>query len=359
MLFRDIPTMNQQDQIQHLISAAECAHISVFVQDRDLRYVWMVNPPLGLEPDCFMGRTDAELFSKTTVAQLEPIKHKVMLTGRRRRDDVFVDLPTGERRWYSVCVDAWRLPDGTVAGVSGSWIDVTEQRRLDERILVLMREVAHRSKNMLSIVQGLANQTAKTSANVRDFIGKFTGRLLSLGHAQDLLTATDWRGASIAELVKFQLGPYLDAYGNRIETRGRRLMLKSNAAQYLGLALHELVTNAVKHGTLSEPGGTVSLAWRLIASKSDGKQYFVLVWNERGRKKLMSDWEGGSGGFGRTMLTRIAPQAVQGEATIRFRPEGIIYRLTAPLEEIVVNGWIYRKAAGYPSGGDTPPELER
>ncbi|WP_170984200.1 HWE histidine kinase domain-containing protein [Rhodoligotrophos defluvii] len=324
------------------------------MQDRHLRYVWVINPPLGLEASAILGRTDEELFNKSTVAQLEPIKHKVMLTGRRRRDDIFVDLPSGERRWYTICVDPFRSADGKVVGVSGSWTDVTEQRRLDERVLMLMREVAHRSKNMLSIVQGLANQTAKTSANVRDFVGKFTGRLLSLGHAQDLLTATDWKGASIAELVKVQLGPYLDAYGSRIHTRGRRLMLKSNAAQYLGLALHELVTNAVKHGTLSEPGGHVSVAWRLATSKRDGELYFVLVWSERGREKPVSDWQGDAGGFGRTMLTKIAPQAVQGEASIRFRPEGIIYRLTAPLEEIVVNGWAYYKGTQPKSGN--PPE---
>lgn len=354
MLPHDIAKMKAEDQISHLTAAVENSRLSVFVQDRDLRYVWVVNPPLEMRQEDVVGRTDADLFAKPVVAQLEPVKRKVMLTGRRRQDDIFLDLPSGERRWFTICVEPWRADDGTVVGVSGSCQDITEYRRLDERVLMLMREVAHRSKNMLAIVQGLATQSAKTSVTVKDFIGKFTGRLMSLGHAQDLLTATDWRGASITELVDFQLEPYRDVYGSQIETRGRQLMLKSNAAQYLSLALHELVTNAVKHGALSEPGGFVSVAWRLVTSKKDGKLYFVLVWSERGEEKAVSEWDGHNG-FGRIMLTRIAPQAVQGEVSMRFRPEGIIYRLTAPLEEIVVNGWVHRRNSAEGSILHTPP----
>lgn len=338
---------------RELIAASECHQIFVFIQDADLRYIRTVTPPFGFDADDLLGKTDEMLFSQKDALHLTQLKRKAMVTGRRRKDDIALDLPSGERRWVSICVDPRRDQHGAITGVVGSWMDVTEHRRLDERVIMLMREVAHRSKNMLSIVQGVANQTAKGSFTVREFIQKFTGRLLSLGHAQDLLTATDWRGASIAELVKFQLGPFLDTYRAQIETRGRPLMLKSNAAQYLGLALHELITNAVVHGNLASPEGHVSLRWRIMTSKSNARPYFVLLWTERGQPSAIPNWDDG-GGFGRIMLMRITPQAVQGNASMRFRGDGLTYRLTAPLEEIVVNGWLYNRTRR----NETVPSLD-
>jgi PAS domain S-box-containing protein len=338
---------------RELLASAECHHIFVFIQDSNLHYVRAVTPPFGLTADDILGKTDHDLFCVQDAHQLTRLKRKVMSSGKRSKQELAIDLPSGERRWVDICVSPRRDDDGTVIGVTGSWIDITEHYRLHDRILMLMREVAHRSKNMLAIVQGVANQTAKGSYTVSEFIQKFTGRLLSLGHAQDLLTATDWRGASIADLVRIQLGPFIETYQAQVDPRGPSLLLKSNAAQYLGLALHELVTNAEIHGTLASCNGRVSLRWRITASPTSDRPYFVLLWREHGKIAAVPNWDQG-GGFGRLMLMRIAPQAVQGTATMRFRGDGLTYRLSAPLKEIVTNEWQYIR----PRRSEVVPSLD-
>jgi len=332
------------EQIRRLTSALDFARASAFLQDCDLRYVWVATSVPFFSEGKLLGKTDAEVLAEETARQIVPLKRSVISTGRGQNGEFFHTLPSGERRWYSVKLDPWLDQDGTTLGVFTAALDVTDQRLMDERLVVLMREVAHRSKNLLAIIQGLSNQTARTSSTIAEFASKFTGRLLSLGHAQDLLTATDWQGASIDDLIKFQLGPYLEAYDRQILTHGRPMMLKSNAAQYLGLALHELVTNAAKHGTLLEASGEVSISWRIVTGETPRRNCFILVWSERGLSRLRSDWEGERGGFGRTMLTKITPQAIQGQALMRFRQGGIVYRLAAPLTEIATDDWLYRSA---------------
>src|SRR6185436_19186041 len=144
-----------------------------------------------------------------------------------------------------------------------------------ERSEFLMRELAHRSKNQLAVVKGMALQTARQSGTVDQFVEQFGQRIQGLAESQDLMVRQNWQGAWLRDLVRAHLE--LFGAGSRAEMQGPELFLNANAVQNIGFALHELATNASKHGALSVPLGRVSVSWQ--ASPHDGRIHFE--WVER------------------------------------------------------------------------------
>jgi two-component sensor histidine kinase len=151
--------------------------------------------------------------------------------------------------------------------------DVTERKAHEQHIQLLMREVNHRSKNMLSLVQAIARQTA--AREPEDFIGCFTERIQALAANQNLLIQNEWKGVDVEELVRAQLAHFADLVGSRIAVDGPKLRLNATAAQAIGLTLHELATNAGKYGSLSTEMGRVDMSWGIA------NDTLTLRWTER------------------------------------------------------------------------------
>src|SRR5262249_51174373 len=151
--------------------------------------------------------------------------------------------------------------------------DVTERKVREEREYLLMREVNHRAKNMLSVVEAIARQTA--TRNPEDFVERFSERIQALSANQELLVRNEWRGVDIEELVRAQLSHFADLIGSRIVVNGPKLRLKPASAQAIGLAVHELATNAGKYGALSTDKGRVDVFWA-----TDGHA-LTMSWTER------------------------------------------------------------------------------
>src|SRR5262249_7908976 len=150
--------------------------------------------------------------------------------------------------------------------------DVTDQKAHEKQIHLLMSEINHRAKNLLSLVQAIARQTM--AREPEDFIERFTDRIQALAANQDLLVRNEWQGVDVEDLVRTQLAHFADLVGSRITAHGAPVRLNAAAAQAIGLALHELATNAGKHGALSVDAGHVDLGWRL-----DG-DIFAMNWTE-------------------------------------------------------------------------------
>jgi PAS domain S-box-containing protein len=207
--------------------------------------------------------------------------------------------------------------------------DVTERKAHEEQVHLLMREVNHRAKNMLSLVQAIARQTAARERE--DFIGCFTERIQALAANQDLLIRNEWKGVDVEDLVRAQLAHFADLIGSRIAVDGPKLHLNAAAAQAIGLALHELATNAGKYGALSVDAGGVDVAWRF-----DGDS-FAMNWIEH-NGPLVSRPE--RRGFGSTVVESMAKRTVDGEVQLDYAPSGLMWRLTCPAANALERGGI-------------------
>jgi PAS domain S-box-containing protein len=197
--------------------------------------------------------------------------------------------------------------------------DVTERKAHEEQVQLLMREVNHRAKNMLSLVQVIARRTA--ARGPEDFVERFSERIQALAANQDLLVRDEWQGVDVEDLVRAQLAHLADLVGSRIAVRGPTLRLNAAAAQAIGLALHELTTNAGKYGALSVNTGRVDVRWRL-----DG-DIFAMSWTERNGPLVLPPPQRG---FGSTVIDLMAKRTVGGEVELDYPPSGLVWRLTCP-----------------------------
>ena len=229
---------------------------------------------------------------------------------------------TGEREAYDWRVERVALPDGGYGAVC-YFYDLSERLRHEQHVRYLMNELNHRSKNMIGLVQAIARSTK--AGSVEDFVSRFNDRLRALAANQDILVKTEWRGADLKELASAHLGIFADNLGGRIEIDGQSLMLNAAAAQALGMALHELATNAVKYGALSNDRGQVRVAWEA----ADGR--LTCTWKEEGGPPVDPPTRHG---FGTTVIEQMVRMSVNGTVRLEFAPGGLAWRLDCPLDAV-------------------------
>jgi PAS domain S-box-containing protein len=246
-------------------------------------------------------------------------------------DEFRIVRPSGERRWLFVRAQAFndsRRP----AHMYGVSMDITERKEHEGHIRFLMSEISHRSKNLLAVVQAIAAQTARTRSSSADFAADFSARLKSLASSVDLLVQQEWRGVSITELTHSQLGHYGNL-SDRVEISGPNVLLTPLAAQYLGMALHELSTNAIKYGALSGPEGRVTVAWQVLGASN--KRQLRMTWIERGGPPAAPPKHKG---FGHLVIERMVAEALQGKVELEFAATGLSWRLDADVSSMLRQG---------------------
>ena len=295
--------------------------------DARMRELWGFGPDDALEEADVRGVVLPPDRHKLTEAV-----HLATLAGGTGELDVeFRIAPRGGggERWIAVRGQLYRQP-GRPARMIGTARDITDVKDHDAHIHFLMREVVHRSKNLLAVIQAMARQTAATGGTAREFEERFTARLQALAGSHDLLVRDDWRGASARELVRSQLGHYADLIGSRISVEGPDVVLKPEAAQNIGLALHELSTNAAKYGALANEDGRIEISW-MVDSGGEGAR-FSLAWTERGGPPVEPPTREG---FGHRVMKRIAAHALEGDVSLQFPAEGLEWRLSIPATYII------------------------
>jgi two-component sensor histidine kinase len=209
-----------------------------------------------------------------------------------------------------------------VAAVANVVAGAIQRRQLDQRHELMIRELRHRSGNLFSQLLALFSQTAKNSSSMEDLVTKYEARVLALANAHRLITEGGWKSTSLHELLNSLLAPFLD----RISFNGPNVFLEPDPTFGLSMAVHELVTNASKHGCLTTPAGRVDLTWSITRTQQG--LTLVLKWKESGGpapKRIRRP------GFGSRLITMVIERQLNGHAEQSFGPEGLEAVLTVPL----------------------------
>jgi PAS domain S-box-containing protein len=309
---------------QRFDAALRASGVTVMTQDRNLVYTWISQGMSGQTAEAIVGRTQQDVTPDAAPAVVS-IKRGVIETGDPARGDIRVAYD-GTESWYDLTVHPLMDEHGIITGIIAGAIDITRYKEQEARIRLLMRELTHRSKNLLSVIQAIMRQTASNSTSVEDFETRFTARLQSLAGSHDLLVREDWQGASMRELVRSQLGHYFDRADSRIELTGEPLQVGPDAAQHIGMAMHELATNAAKYGALSVPDGKVQISW-LVSPAPDGTPMCRLSWEEMGGPPVERP---SRRGFGRVVIERTVARALNGDVQIDYAVAGLRWTLEFP-----------------------------
>jgi PAS domain S-box-containing protein len=216
---------------------------------------------------------------------------------------------------------------GRVAKTLNATIDIDERKRAEDRRILLINELNHRVKNTLATVQSIARQTLRPGRPPDQTMELFTARLVALSAAHNVLTRENWEGANLADIVREALEPFAADAEQRIEAQGPNVRLSSRAALGLAMALHELATNAVKYGSLSNDVGRVELDWWVTPGAPTPR--LEMHWRERAGPPVTTPLRGG---FGTRLLTQGLRAELGGTAELDFAADGLACRISAPLE---------------------------
>ena len=306
-------------------TALRGSQVTVYTQDRNLRYTSISNPMLGRSIDDILGRTDDDILPPDSGKAVIVMKREALANGQPKRAEVAIENGSGQC-WFDLRIEPLRGEAGDVVGLTCAAINVTERKESEAHLRLLMRELTHRSKNLLAVIQGMARQTARHAGSTEGFLNQFAARLQALAASHDLLVNESWYGVSLRELIQSQLAATIANGGGQVEINGPPIALKPEAAQNLGLALHELAVNAESFGSLSLPAGRVSVVWTLQ------DQALAIEWCERGgpavkvrRKK----------GFGSMVIERNLTRALDAKVELRFEPDGLSCHILIPANQVL------------------------
>jgi PAS domain S-box-containing protein len=306
-------------------TALRGSQVTVYTQDRDLRYTSISNPILGHAIEDILGHTDEELLPPDGGATIIALKREVLANGQAKRTEVALDDGPGPR-WHDLHIEPLHDEAGDIVGLTCAAVDVTERKEGEAHLRLLMRELTHRSKNLLAVIQAMARQTARHAGSIDGFLNQFSARLQALAASHDLLVRESWYGASLREIIQSQLAAHSSSGQAQVAIDGPEVALKPEAAQNLGLALHELAVNAAKFGALSVPSGRVSITWALNG------QTLTLEWREQFGPKIKIRRKKG---FGSMVIERNLARALDAKVDLAFNPDGLRCHVAIPASQIL------------------------
>ena len=234
--------------------------------------------------------------------------------------------PDGTVRWVLGCARIVRDRHGEAVRLIGSTLDITERKRAEERLRLMVHELNHRVKNSMAVVQAISSRTLRDSDSPEAAARNLTSRLLALARAHDLLTAESWEGADLAEVVSRSLGA-VGAAPERLQIAGPRFRLRPTAALTFALVFHELATNALKYGALSSECGRLSVEWSL----DPAAQRLRLSWRESGGPPVSPP---SRKGFGTQLIQRGLAVEAAGDVRLDYAPEGLVCTIEGDAERL-------------------------
>jgi PAS domain S-box-containing protein len=317
---------------ERLALAQRAARIGAFdwhIPSRHVTWTTEQERLFGIEPGTFENTFEG-WSSRVLPDTLEATNRDIAdAIARRDREIGFaysIRWPDGSIRHIEGRGMLFYEPDGNPLRMVGVNIDVTSRHNAEERQHLLIRELHHRVKNTLATVQAIVSATARNSSNIDEFYQGFVGRIVSLAQTHNLLTDDDWQTVSLEVLLWTELGPYKDSGSDRIRVSGPPVELPSEAAVPVGMAIHELTTNAAKHGSLSGSLGTVDVTWWV--HRDDTGAHLHFAWTEEGGPAVATPTRQG---FGSRLLQRVLTTQLQADVHMDFDPGGLRFTMVMPL----------------------------
>jgi PAS domain S-box-containing protein len=303
----------------------ETAHDGVVLLDPYTRKIIDANPfmtqMLGYPHDQLVGKELFEIGLLKDEAASQEMFRNLQRTNQVRYENLPLESQGGRHQDVEVVANLYEENGRRV--IQCNIRDITERRRTEAHVKLLMAEVNHRAKNLLAVVQAVAYQTAK-HGDPTTLVERLSDRIAGLAAGQDLLVKNQWQGVDLSDLVEAQLAHFKDLIGSRVLLDGRPARLTAEAAQGVGMALHELATNSAKYGALSNGTGQVNIIWNVT---TDSEPVFSMSWVEDGGPKVAVPTRKG---FGQIVIGRMAEAAVQGVAEMVFHERGVSWNLSAP-----------------------------
>jgi two-component sensor histidine kinase len=303
-----------------LLQAISNTDVSVLYQNLSDQVVWSLNVPGPWVESPFDGHGNGNPLTEEGAAQLARARRAVIESGDPQTLEVQIRNGVGTR-WFDIWIDADRNEEDEIVGLVTTAVETTDHKRREQTLRALLREVSHRSKNLLAIILSIAGQTGRYSGTIEGFLTRFRGRIQSLASSQDLVTLSNWRGADLRQLARNQIGRYCADPERNIQITGENPYLNPNAALHVGLALHELAVNSVSYGALTRTVGQVAID---VQPVQDGLQ---IIWSEDFPflKKSATEKR-----FGSVALERVVPAALDGSAALKLNESRVEYRLFVP-----------------------------
>lgn len=334
----------------------ETAPDPIWVRDAQGRFAF-VNPALGrllgLDAQSLVGEAGPDDATADAPAlDASPDRHRqaqhriagfeadmaVIRAGRPQVVEEEASPPREHRRTFLVSKTPMLDARGRVNGLVCVASDISDRKRAEERQALMVRELHHRVKNSLATVQAIANATARTATDIAAFREAFNARIISLARTHTLLTENAWGVIPLRDLLVTELAPYESLPGGprpgqtdgarRVFMQGPELALPSDVALSIGMAVHELATNAVKYGALSTETGTLSVSWSI--DTREGRRSLLFWWVERGGPPVAPPTRQG---FGTRLLRHMLGGQFNSDVEMRFDPEGVAFSLCVPLVE--------------------------
>jgi PAS domain S-box-containing protein len=276
----------------------------------------------GYSPDEAIGRK-VEMLFPTPALGLDVFSES-FAANQSQRETVQV-TKSGKRIDVAISVATFG-DDDIPEGIAIIARDISERNRAQDHIKFLLRESSHRSKNLLAVIQVIASQTARAADTLDQFQSRFGQRLRAMALSHDLLVNEDWKRASLLDLVHLQLRPFA-APGLQLKVEGLAVYISPEAVQHIGLALHELATNASKYGAWSVPSGEVSVNWKVLPGGD-----LQLSWRERNGPRVEPP---SHKGFGSTLTEDVIAQALDTKVAMGFAPDGLTWSIEVPANHVL------------------------
>ncbi|WEZ82817.1 sensor histidine kinase [Rhizobium sp. 32-5/1] len=296
-------------------------------QSTDLKVMLFANLPVRLHQAGTLFPENGDLFGGDNDVRLTELKRAVLQDQQSVTTEVEIQSSSGLVT-YRIEIEPVLPADG--GGLLTVITDISDTLHRERILKTLLRELSHRSKNLLAIIQGIATQTARQALSLDGFLTTFRGRIQSLSYSQDLVTDSSWRGAYLFELAERQFNSYWPNTANPIAVTGINAHLSPNATLHIGLALHELIVNSASHGAIS--AGVNSLTVNCFETIFNEQKAIELAWIEHLPASITTS-KADEHTFARTVLERVVPIAIGGKARYTTTGDRIEYHLTVPVRE--------------------------